>query len=349
MDIIIPCASTDTNFPNMRPNYLLADYLSRRMLELVVEPYLSKYRIHVVITQQAQDSYNVVKEFDTIFGDQVNVVILSKSTSGSAESAYQALIKLNLESTAFMIRECTGMFAHDTVLSGNIIHVGSLNHSINLTNITNKDYVKANGQGFISCIAEKEVIGDLFCAGGYQFESARKYKLAYTNLLKSNVDKISIKSIVDYYSVSWGEDFSVNKVSDFVDLSTIQDWEAFNDRPTIFCDIDGTIIHNQTPYGDNNYGATPTVLEKNVQTLRHFLIRGSQIIFTTSRTTKWYAETRQMLDSLGFHNCQLIMDLHHARRILINDHALTNPYPSAVAINIRRNDDSLDQMIGKRN
>jgi hypothetical protein len=35
------------------------------------------------------------------------------------------------------------------------------------------------------------------------------------------------------------------------------------------------------------------------------------------------------------------MDLPHAKRILINDFAPTNPYPTAVAINLERNSSNL--------
>ena len=37
----------------------------------------------------------------------------------------------------------------------------------------------------------------------------------------------------------------------------------------------------------------------------------------------------------------VITDLKHSRRILINDFALTNPYPSSIAINTERNSEEL--------
>jgi hypothetical protein len=39
------------------------------------------------------------------------------------------------------------------------------------------------------------------------------------------------------------------------------------------------------------------------------------------------------------------MGVHHSKRILINDYATTNPYPTAVAINLKRDSENLGDMI----
>ena len=46
---------------------------------------------------------------------------------------------------------------------------------------------------------------------------------------------------------------------------------------------------------------------------------------------------------LSWHS--VIFGINHARRVLINDFAASNPHPSAVAVNIPRNEDKLDQLI----
>ena len=125
--------------------------------------------------------------------------------------------------------------------------------------------------------------------------------------------------------------------------------EFYTKKPkTIFCDIDGTLIRNQAAHGPRAYGTVVEPLTNNVNALLVAKSRGCQIIFTTARHPSLEPLTRTMLDDLGFDGCQLIMGLHHARRIVINDFATTNPYPSAVAINIRRDDDCLDQLLELR-
>ena len=126
MEVIIPCAGLSTRFPNMRPKYLLADYASRRMIELSAGPYIGKHQVNAVILAQHEESHQVSQVFQEIFGDQVNLVILSAPTSGPAETIYQTLLKLNLTSdTPFLVHDCDSMFTHNELTPGNQIHVRS--------------------------------------------------------------------------------------------------------------------------------------------------------------------------------------------------------------------------------
>lgn len=344
MDVIIPCAGRSTRFPNMRPKYLLADYLSRRMIELAAGPYLDEHRVHAVILQEHEDAYGVIQILHEIFGDRVSPIVLTQPTSGPAETIAQALRILDLGDSPFMVHDCDSMFEHDSVEEGNRICVSKLTHHPDIRMPGNKSYVEVNDQGIVLSVIEKEIISDLFCVGGYQFDSASGYLSAYDSVRESRLDEIFISSVIDHM-INQGEVFTTTVVSGYVDLGTAEDWQRFNAKPTIFCDIDGTIVRNQTPYGKDSYDSAPVILERNVATLRRALEQGCQIIFTTSRRSRWRPQTARLLESLGFGDCQLIMDLHHARRILINDYAPTNTYPSAMAFNIKRDDDSLDQMI----
>jgi hypothetical protein len=65
------------------------------------------------------------------------------------------------------------------------------------------------------------------------------------------------------------------------------------------------------------------------------------MVFTTSRKEKYRDQTALMLANLGFEDFHLLMEMNHSKRILINDFAPSNPYPTAVAVNLRRNEDKL--------
>ena len=69
--------------------------------------------------------------------------------------------------------------------------------------------------------------------------------------------------------------------------------------------------------------------------------RGCKIIFCTARNKEFHFITRTMLNDLGFKECELIMGVHHSKRILINDFANTNRFPTASAINLPRDSDTL--------
>jgi hypothetical protein len=82
-------------------------------------------------------------------------------------------------------------------------------------------------------------------------------------------------------------------------------------------------------------------LSENLAKIKELINRGSTIIFTTARPSKYHAEIEKMLRSLDFTDFQLLTGLPNTKRILINDYNEANPYPRAIAINLKRNHDNL--------
>ena len=58
-----------------------------------------------------------------------------------------------------------------------------------------------------------------------------------------------------------------------------------------------------------------------------------------------YNQAIKNLNEQGFKDYVLIMNLPHAKRILINDFAPTNPFPSAISINMLRNASNLKEFL----
>ena len=345
MDIIIPCAGQSTRFPNMRPKYLLADYSGRSMIQLAANQYLTDHTVHVVVLQMHEDKYNVTAQLRSMFGTLVNIVILPNPTSGPAETIDQALGMITVpEGDGFIVKDCDSMFDHNRLSPGNKIFVDTLESNPDIRMPGNKSYVLENDWGIVSSVVEKKIISDVFCVGGYQFESVDLYRNAYADIKHSRLSEIYMSSVIDHL-ITQGAIFSTEKVSSYIDMGTADDWNRHNDRPTIFCDIDGTIVKNQALHGSNNYEKKPVVLENNVAALLRAKHKGAQIVFTTSRPERYRDVTKALLVRLGFGDCQMLMNMHHARRILVNDYAPTNPWPSALAINIKRDDDTLDQQL----
>ena len=114
-------------------------------------------------------------------------------------------------------------------------------------------------------------------------------------------------------------------------------------RPTtIFCDLDGTLVENTSskfpPYIGNG-----KPLKNNIKWLQELHAKGQiEIIITTSRSKKYKDVTLKELKEKGIPYNELIMGLSHSKRIIINDFAPSNPYPSCGAINISRNIDNLN-------
>jgi hypothetical protein len=132
--------------------------------------------------------------------------------------------------------------------------------------------------------------------------------------------------------------FKESAVRNYVDVGTAEEWFEYNDKSVIFCDIDGTIIKAQSKTEMNS---TPIALEKNIKAIKRLLDAGGEIVFTTARSTQYHSITENMLFDLGFTNFKLLSGLANAKRILINDYNEANPYPRAIAINLKRDCDSL--------
>jgi hypothetical protein len=87
-------------------------------------------------------------------------------------------------------------------------------------------------------------------------------------------------------------------------------------------------------------------LLKNIECLRKlFNDRKTHIIITTSRPEEFYNETVTELSRNKIPYDRLIMGLPHSQRIVINDFANSNKYPSCSAINIPRNSETLEDFL----
>ena len=68
------------------------------------------------------------------------------------------------------------------------------------------------------------------------------------------------------------------------------------------------------------------------------------LIITTSRPYSELFYVKKILNKNNIKYNNIIMNLPHGRRILVNDFSNTNPYPSALAINIERNSQELSNI-----
>ena len=333
MEVIIPCAGASSRFPNMRPKYLLTDYAGRLMIENAVKNYLGKHRITIVILAEHERKFSVRQKLIDTFGHKVDIIILENPTTGPADTVYQAIQKGRInKADEILIKDCDGFYETD-IVEGNAIYVSKLSDNPNIRNAPAKSYTLSNEQRIINTVIEKQIVSNHFCAGGYQFARAGDYCEAYENL--SFGGEIFVSNIIDKM-ISDGKIFVEADVENFIDVGPAQDWFEYNDKPTYFCDIDGTIIKTVQDYHDDY-----TPLQTNVDALKKEMNRGCKIIFCTARSNDFYSITRSMLNDLGFRECELIMSVHHSKRVLINDFANTNRFPTAGAINIPRDSDTL--------
>ena len=336
MEIIMPAAGLSTRFPNMRPKYILADFQGKYMFERSLESFIGKHNITIGILKEHNDQYNTSEYIKNEYGDAIQVVILEQRTTGPADTVYQILKQAGLTTEEFLIKDCDSFFNHD-YQEGNYVCVSNIKDHEILKRLASKSFIVSNDQGIITSIIEKQVVSDKFCVGGYKFESADMFMSAFEKLKDAHVKEIFVSHIIEE-CLNDGEIFKESSVTNYVDVGTAEEWFEYNDKAVIFCDVDGTIIKAQSRL---EIGQSPVVLEKNIKRIKELIANGSEIIFTTARHTNTHAITEQMLTALGFVDFKLISGLPNTKRILINDYNEANPYPRAVAVNIKRDQDNL--------
>ena len=341
MEIILPAAGLSTRFPNMRPKYTLTDYKGKMMFESAIKNYAGKYNITMGILNEHNKEYNISKYINDTYNKLIKIIVLEEKTSGPADTVYQILKKANLsDDKELFIKDCDSFFDHIPT-KGNYVCVSSIDEHKVLKELASKSFIISNNQGIINSIIEKTVVSNKFCVGGYKFHSVNLFKSTFEQLKNRNIKEIFVSHIIQD-CLNNNHIFIEKPVTNYIDVGTAEDWFEYNDRPVIFCDIDGTLVKSQAL---GTYDQQPVALKRNVELILDYHKKGSQIIFTTARSKKYHERTKEILNNLGFKNYDLISGLNHAKRILINDYNEANPYPRAIAVNLKRDSDNLKDFI----
>lgn len=340
MEIIIPAAGLSTRFPNMRPKYSLTDYSGNLMLKSALMPYIGKYKINIGVLKQHEEEHSIITLLKHEFKKDINIIIIDKPTKGPADTVYQIIKKCKSKfKQGFLIKDCDSFFDHQ-ILDENYICISKFCDNNLIKTPASKSYILSNDQGIVQNIVEKKVISDKFCVGGYRFKSIDMYVKAF-NAIKNNNGEMFVSNIIQHCLAN-NHIFIENTVSNYTDVGTAEEWFKYNDKSVIFCDIDGTIIKAQAK---SDYGLKPIPLLKNINCIKKLIDEKNQVIFVTARPENARSETQKMLNGLGLHGHSLIMGLQNCKRILINDFNAANPYPRAIAINISRDNDTLESFI----
>ena len=70
-----------------------------------------------------------------------------------------------------------------------------------------------------------------------------------------------------------------------------------------------------------------------------------EVIIVTSRPKSEIHRIKKILNKFNIKPKYIITDLFHARRAIINDFANTNPFPSAISINLERDSNKLSNIL----
>ena len=347
--LIVPMAGRSTRFPNMRPKWMLSHPMSHRMMvtEAISGLNLDFFdNIYFICLQQHEDKYSFMKGFVAELDDaglraKSNIVLLPEQTDSQSETVYTFLSGYDLDGFVF-IKDSDGFYRCD-VEERNQVAYFDLNDMDDI-NARTKSYVDLDVNDVVTNIVEKKVISSTFSSGGYGFADAKEFCKTFEKL--QDMDGECYISHIIFEMMLSGSTFYGTKTTDFKDWGTLDAWNKYKSQyKCLFVDIDGTLITNSSHHFPP-YTGSGEPIEDNIDLLAELHEQGkAKIILTTSRPERLRQLTIQELQTKGIPFDDLVMGLPHCQRIVINDFARSNPYPSCSAINIPRNENNLTEFL----
>ena len=300
--------------------------------------------IYFICLQQHEDKYQFMKGFvseldDAGLREKSNIVLLPEQTDSQSETVYTFLSGYDLDGFVF-IKDSDGFYKCD-VEERNQVAYFDLNDMDDI-NARTKSYVDLDVNDVVTNIVEKKVISSTFSSGGYGFADAKEFCKTFEKL--QDMDGECYISHIIFEMMLSGSTFYGTKTTDFKDWGTLDAWNKYKSQyKCLFVDIDGTLITNSSHHFPPYMGSGEPI-ENNIDFIAELHEQGkTKIVLTTSRPEKYRQLTIMELQTKGVPFDELVMGLPHCQRVIINDFARSNQYPSCKAINIPRNTDDLKE------
>ena len=301
--------------------------------------------IFIVINKhdvEKQFTIEGLTELFTFEGKTTVVALVDTNTKSNPETIYNCVKKYDIEGPLVVKDFKTIIRCCPT--PGNYVYYLDYKGRVNISKLYSKSFVVIDSLKKITNISEKDIISNNVCAGFYSFENAQTFVDKYEELLDivHIDDNINVSHLI-YACIVNKCIFYGREITDYIDLTYHEDWVNFCGRyKTLFVDIDGTLVLNSGEHAKERWGSTECI-KKNVSLLKGLHSTGTvQIILTTARKAKYKNATIEQLEKSNIPYDDIIFDLYHCKRYLVNDFSPTNPYPSAIAVNLSRNSDDLE-------
>lgn len=332
--LIVPCAGKSSRYPGLRPKYLLTYPDGKLMIEKAIGNLISFFdKVIITILKEHDEKYEASLILTQLFGDSIEIHILPEQTKSQSETVYKTIIDKTITGE-IVIKDSDNLVEYSPVYTGNFI-VGADLNKFSVSNIQNKSYI-INQDSIIKTIEEKQVISSIICVGVYGFDSATDFCETYELLNKNNNSELYVSLIIKQQLLN--KEFKLILCDNYEDWGTLVEWEKIQKtKSTYFIDIDGVILRNYGKYGSKNWSNTTEPLIENILRLKQLQEAGAQIFFISARPESYRKDLDLLFKSFNLSYAGLILDCNHAPRIIVNDFAQSNPYPSCNAISLPRN------------
>tara|TARA_B100000886_G_scaffold337886_1_gene299560 strand:+ start:6442 stop:7491 length:1050 start_codon:yes stop_codon:yes gene_type:complete len=340
MKILLPVAGKSSRYPGMRPKWLLTLPDGSLMVEKALSGINMEFVDEVVLIMLNEHSEFIAPDFlkrslsKTAKNIPVNIFILNSPTP-SQPSTIARFLKSTNQDFSFFIKDCDNYFSYKPESENSVAYVNLAD--LELVAASSKSFLNSNNFDEIELIAEKKVISDKFCCGGYSFNSSTQFLNTYDEIGGDANENLYISHIIQKLLLE-GITFHSKKAHSYEDYGTAIEFKNYIKKTkSIFCDFDGVLVENSSKFSSPPWQYSP--INENLNFLSNYLLNSphSKLIITTSRPNSEENNIKKFLEEFNIKCHKIITDLPHAGRILVNDFSNTNPFPTANAINISRN------------
>jgi len=340
--LILPCAGRSTRYPGVRPKWMLTLPDGQLALARAAASVPSHAYDRLVVTVRADHDrkYDCRGLIARLFDGAAQTVVLDEDTRGPADTVAQTIARAGV-SGAIAIKDADSFFDAASLPDTSFVALSDVRTTPHMANVGAKSFAVLSPEGLIVEMVEKSLASNFVCIGLYGFRDAAQFIAQFDEIQREpGVREIFVSHVMNH-AIAQGEVVLPQMASGLIDVGTLDDWRRYvRPRGTLIADIDGVVFKNHSRYFPPFWSEEDEPIADNVTTLLSWQADGAQIVFMTARPESYRAKTETALRALGLEPHALIMDCRHGRRFLINDHAASNPYPSAVAISVER--DSAD-------
>ena len=346
--LLIPCAGLSTRFKTNKPKWALTNPNGKLMLEESIK-YLNLQNVkciyiiflkkHIELLKIKDiNNLNILKNINI----PIKYYILDKPTNSQSETIYKCILHFKLTGPIF-IKDSDNNFKCDIINSNSIVGTNIKN----VDEVHNKSFLQINSSNKIINIVEKKCISDIICIGGYSFENCKLFVKHYEFLKNQINSELYISHIIYNILLKKETSFYLIESNIYNDWGTHTMWRKYCSLyKTLFVDIDGTLFISSGKHFTPKWGETEPIKE-NINHINKLYETGKvQIILTTARTSEYREITINQLKKYNVKYDTIIFDLFHCKRYLINDfNPSTNSYPTAISINLKRNNNNLTDFL----
>ena len=292
-------------------------------------------RIVVAIRADHDARYGCRELLKRLFGAGVETVVIDGDTRGPADTVAHMIRNANVTGT-IAIKDADSFFDPAALPEGSFASVSDVRRTPEMANIGGKSFAVIDENNLIVEMVEKSLASNFVCIGLYGFSGADLFLKHFEAAATQNSGEIFVSHVMNR-AITEGVPVTAHAVYGLIDVGTLEDWRRYvRTRGTIIADLDGVVCRNHSRYFPPYWDDEDEPIESNVSALREWQEKGAQLIFVTARPEAYREKTERLLAELGLTAHALVMNCRHGRRLLINDHASSNPYPSAVGISVER-------------